>query len=277
MSLIKNKTVLITGGASGIGKLMGEKLLKAGAKQLVIWDINKENLDKTSSELKAGGFIVFPHVVDISDTDKVVELAKTVKKEAGSVDILINNAGVVAGKRFANLSHKEIDFTMNVNSLAMMHITLEFLPDMIEKGDAHIVNISSAAGYVANPKMSVYTASKWAALGWSESLRIELEELHKNLHVTTVTPFYINTGMFAGVKSNPFLPILDSDKITDVIIEAIKNNKLFVREPLLVKTVPFVKGILPTRAFDWFAGRLLGIYKGMDNFVGHEGKNHGKD
>lgn len=277
MSSINGKTVLITGGASGIGKLMGEKLLKAGAKQLVIWDINKENLDKTSFELKAGGFTVFPHVVDISDTDKVIELAKTVKKETGSVDILINNAGVVAGKRFANLSHKEIDFVMNINSLAMMHITLEFLSDMIKKGNAHIVNISSAAGYVANPKMSVYAASKWAVLGWSESLRIELEELHKDLHVTTVTPFYINTGMFEGVKSNPFLPILDSDKITDVIIEAIKNNKLFVREPLLVKTVPFVKGILPTRVFDWFAGRILGIYKSMDNFVGHEGKNHGKD
>ncbi len=277
MSSIKGKTILITGGASGIGKLMGEKLLKAGAKQLVIWDINRENLDKTSSELKAGGFTVFPHIIDISDTDKVVELAKTVNKETGSVDILINNAGVVAGEKFANLSHKEIDFTMNVNSLAMMHITLEFLPYMIEKGNAHIVNVSSAAGYVANPKMSVYTASKWAVLGWSESLRIELEELHKNLHVTTVTPFYINTGMFEGVKSNPFLPILDADKITDVIIEAIKNNKLFVREPFLVKMVPFVKGILPTRAFDWFAGRVLGIYKSMDNFVGHEGKNHGKD
>ncbi len=277
MSSIKGKTVLITGGASGIGKLMGEKLLKAGAKQLVIWDINRENLDKASSELKAGGFTVFPHIIDISDTDKVVELAKTVKKETGSVDILINNAGVVTGKRFANLSHKEIDFTMNVNSLAMMHITLEFLPDMIEKGNTHIVNISSAAGYVANPKMSVYAASKWAAIGWSESLRIELEELHKNLHVTTVTPFYINTGMFEGVKSNLFLPILDSDKITDVIIEAIKNNKLFVREPLLVKMVPLVKGILTTRVFDWFAGRVLGIYKGMDNFVGHKGKNHGKD
>ncbi|NOZ84623.1 MAG: SDR family oxidoreductase [Epsilonproteobacteria bacterium] len=277
MSSIKGKTVLITGGASGIGKLMGEKLLKAGAKQLVIWDINRRNLDKASSELKARGFTVFQHVIDISDTDKVVELVKTVKKETGSVDILINNAGVVAGKKFVNLSHKEIDFTMNVNSLAMMHITLEFLPDMIEKGNAHIINISSAAGYVANPKMSVYAASKWAALGWSESLRIELEELHKNLHVTTVTPFYINTGMFEGVKFNSFLPILDSDKITDVIIEAIKNNKLFVREPLLVKMVPLVKGILPTRVFDWFVGRVLGVYKSMDNFVGHEGKNHGKD
>ncbi len=78
--------------------------------------------------------------------------------------------------------------------------------------------------------------------------------------------------MFEGVKSNLFLSILNPDDITDAIVKAINNDKLFVRELLLVKMLPFVKGILPTRAFDWFVGELLGVYEGMDEFVGHKSK-----
>ncbi|GBD88451.1 putative oxidoreductase SadH [bacterium BMS3Abin03] len=270
MSSISGKTVLITGGASGIGKLMGERVLEEGAEQLVIWDIDEANLKKTTEEFKSQNFNILPYLIDISKTESVIETAKKVKDDAGAIDILINNAGVVVGKNFVEHTHRDIDFTMSINADAMMHITLEFLPDMITKGSGHIVNISSAAGYVGNPKMSVYAASKWAALGWSESLRIELEKLGKDLHVTTVTPYYINTGMFEGVKSNPLLPILDPDKVVSAIIKAIKKNKLFVRKPFLIKLTPLVKGILPTRAFDWFGGKFLGVYKSMNGFVGHK-------
>jgi len=272
MSSIKGKTVLITGGASGIGKLMGERVLKEGAKQLVIWDIDESNLNKTSEEFKSQNFNVFPYLIDISKTESVIETARKVKEAAGTVDILINNAGVVVGKNFVEHTHRDIDFTMSINTDAMMHITLEFLPDMIKKGSGHIVDISSAAGYVGNPKMSVYAASKWAALGWSESLRIELEKTGKDLHVTTVTPYYINTGMFEGVKTNFLLPMLHPENITDAIIKAIKKNKLFVRKPFLIKLTPFVKGILPTRAFYWFGGKFLGVYSTMSTFVGKDGK-----
>ncbi len=274
MSSIKDKTVLITGGASGIGKLMGVKLLEQGAKKLIIWDIDEQNLKQTVSGLKEKGYDVHSYIVDIADTSQVIETAKKVKAEAGKIDILINNAGVVVGKEFYKHTHKDIDFVMSINSNAMMHITLEFLPDMIERGSGHIVNVSSAAGYAANPKMSVYVASKWAALGWSESLRIELEKLGKDLHVTTVTPYYINTGMFEGVKSTVFLPILEPENVVESIIKAIKKNKLFVRKPFLIKLTPLVKGILPTRAFDWFTGRFLGVYKSMDGFVGRQGKSN---
>jgi len=275
MSSISGKIVLITGGASGIGKLMGERVLKEGAKQLVIWDIDKTNLDKTSEEFKTQNFNVLSYLIDISNTESVIETARKVKEDAGTIDILINNAGVVVGKNFVEHTHNDIAFTMSINADAMMHITLEFLPDMIKKGSGHIVNIASAAGYVGNPKMSVYSASKWAALGWSESLRIELEKTGKDLHVTTVTPYYINTGMFDGVKTNFLLPMLNPGKVTDAIIKAIKSNNLFVRKPFLIKLTPFVKGILPARAFDWFGGKFLGVYSTMNTFTGREKKNNG--
>ncbi|MDA1382144.1 SDR family NAD(P)-dependent oxidoreductase [Plesiomonas shigelloides subsp. oncorhynchi] len=92
--------------------------------------------------------------------------------------------------------------TLAINTNALMHICREFLPGMLEKGEGRIVNIASAAGMVSNPKMSVYCGSKWAVIGWSDSVRLELEMAgYRNIKVTTVTLSYIDTGMFAGVKA----------------------------------------------------------------------------
>lgn len=157
---------------------------------------------------------------------------------------------------------------MNINISALMHITLEFLNDMIEKGEGHIVNIASAAGMVSNPKMSIYNASKWAAIGWSDSLRLELELISKNIKVTTVTPYYISTGMFDGVKS-PIIPIVKPETAANKIIKAIKKNRIFIRMPWLVYTLPFIKGILPVRWFYFIIGKGFGVYKSMNEFKGH--------
>lgn len=270
MTKIKDKTVLITGGAAGIGKIMGQKMLEKGASKLIIWDINSEFLNNTTKEFSDKGFRVLPYELDVSDTGKVIETSELVKKEAGKVDIVINNAGVVVGKEFKDHSHHDIDFTMNINTNAAMHVTLAFLPEMIEQKEGHIVNIASAAGLLANPKMSVYVGSKWGITGWSESLRIELERLSYRLRVTTVNPSYIDTGMFAGVKSPLMLPILHPEKAVNKIIRAIEKDKLFVRMPLLVNFLPFVRGILPARTFDWFAGKILGVYESMAGFAGHD-------
>ena len=157
---------------------------------------------------------------------------------------------------------------MEINSLALMHLTLEFLPEMISRGSGHVVNVASAAGFTANPKMSVYVASKFAVVGWSESLRIEMEELKTGVHVTTVTPYYIDTGMFAGVQS--LIPILKQDYVVKKIICGIERNKIFVKIPFLIKLLPLIKGVLPTRVFDVVVGKWLGIYKSMSKFTGRK-------
>ena len=275
MTSIRNKTVLITGGAAGIGKLMGRECLEKDAARLVIWDINPDFLDATTKEFRDAGYDVFPYELDVSDTPSIIEAAKKVKEEAGTVDIVINNAGVVVGKEFRNHSHRDIEFTLKINTNALMHVTLEFLPGMLEQGNGHIVNISSAAGLLANPKMSVYVASKWGVTGWSESLRIEMERNKSGIHVTTVNPSYINTGMFAGVKTNFLLPILKPEKIARRVVKAIEKNKIFVRSPFLINLLPFVRGILPTRVFDWFVGRVLGVYASMAGFAGHDNYRQG--
>jgi len=269
MSQIENKIALITGGASGIGKLMGKGLLQKGLRTLVIWDVNENLLQSTTIELRQQGFNVLPYVVDVMNTDAVITAAQQVKKDAGTIDILINNAGIVVGKSFAEHSHNDIDRTMIINSSALMHIAKEFLPGMIANKSGHIVNIASAAGMVSNPKMSVYVASKWAVIGWSDSLRLEMEKLNCNVKVTTVTPYYINTGMFEGIKSS-VIPITKPEVAARKIIRGIENNKLFVRMPGIVYALLFAKGILPARWFDVIVGKWMGIYKTMDDFKGRQ-------
>ncbi len=268
MSVIKGKTVLITGGASGIGKGMGALLMQKGASRLVIWDVNPEALLATQSEFRKLGFNVFAYTVDVADLQQIRETASRVLEEVGTIDILINNAGIIVGKYFAEHSHTDISKTMQINAEALMHIALLFLPGMQARNSGHIVNIASAAGMLSNPRMSVYAASKWAVIGWSESLRLELEAT-SGIKVTTVTPSYIDTGMFAGVKAPLLLPLIKPDRMVKAIVKGIEQNKVFVRAPRMVYTLPFVKGILPVRLFDWLVGKGLGVYKSMNDFKGH--------
>lgn len=271
MTKIANCTILVTGGASGIGRLMGDMCMQEGAKQLVIWDINKDKLIETTREFRALHYTIHPYFVDVSNLEQVVMTAEKVRTEVGPVDILINNAGIITGNQeFHEFTHEAVEKTMAINTNALMHITLEFLPEMIKNGRGHIVNISSAAGMLSNPRMSVYCASKWAVFGWSESIRLELEKNRTGVRVTTVNPSYIDTGMFAGVKVNPLLPLLRPEKVAARVIRAIKFNRIFVRTPFMVKTLPFTKGILPVRWFDLIIGKWLGVYRAMAGFSGRK-------
>jgi all-trans-retinol dehydrogenase (NAD+) len=268
MSEIKNKTVLITGGADGIGKLMGELCLQRGAGLLIIWDVNQGKTNETVAELISKGFNVVCNYVDVSKTDEIIAAAKDVKQKHGAVDILINNAGVLATNRFFHeLGHHDIDFTMNINASGMMHVAAEFIKDMVERKSGHIVNIASAAGMMANPKLSIYCASKHAVIGWSESVRLELEQISNNLHVTTVTPSYIDTNLVTGVQS-PVIPLVKPAIAARKIIDGVQKNKIYVRMPWIAYTVPFMKGLLPQRWLDVFVGKWMGFHKSMDTFKG---------
>jgi len=268
MTKIKDRVILITGGAMGMGKLMAEKTLAKGAKKVVLWDINEEALNTTAATLASKGFDVYPYIVDVSDAEDVTRSAKDVLETVGTVDILFNNAGIVVGKSFVEHSVRDIDRSIGINVLGVMYVARAFMPAMIEQGYGHVINIASAAGMVANPNMSVYAASKWAVLGWSESVRLEMEDKHPDVHILTVTPSYINTGMFDGVKSPLLTPILQPDYVVDRILQGIEANEIMLRAPFMVNAIPVLKGILPTRTFDFVAGRLFGVYKTMDTFKG---------
>jgi short-subunit dehydrogenase len=269
MSTIRGANVLITGGANGIGKLMGLKCLQEGCANLIIWDINEPNLDKTRREFEGKGYKqVHTYVVDVSNTDDIERTATEVLLEIGNVDILINNAGIVPGKKsFADHTVRDIEKTLAINVHGVMHVTRVFLNDMIAQRRGHIVNIASASSLIGLPEGSVYASSKWAVYGWSESLRLELEKEGGDLHVLTVCPSYIDTGMFRGVTAPLLAPLLQPEDITKRIIAAIKQNDIILRAPDIVNVIPFLKATLPIKMFDIVAD-YLGIYKSMSSFEG---------
>lgn len=267
MTKIKGKNVLITGGASGIGKIMGRICLEKGAKNLIIWDVNPKTLAAAKEELSQHGMVT-TYQVDVMNDDLVVETYKEVLKKFERVGVLINCAGIVRGNQtFNNNTIADVRLTFGVNTIAPMVLALQALQPMLDVNEGHICNIASEAGMISNPKMSVYAASKWAVIGWSDSVRIELHQMKKNVHFTTIAPYYINTGMFNGVES-PIFPILDPEKTSRKIIRAIEKNQDFCGLPWGFHFVRFFQGILPTCVFDWLFGTVFGIFRAMDHFTG---------
>lgn len=269
MTRIKEKCILITGAGSGIGRIMGRLALERGARKVAVWDLNESNIAASlaayaAPERTAG------YRVDVSDAQQVAATFARTVEECGPVDILINCAGIITGnKTFDQQSVGEIQRTMEVNATAPMVLTLQALPGMLARGEGHVCNIASAAGMISNPRMSVYAASKWAVIGWSDSLRIELQEARSNVHVTTVAPYYINTGMFDGVRSR-LVPILDPEKTARRIIRAIERNRDFCGIPWGFHLIRLAQGVLPTSWFDRIIGQWGGIYHTMDHFTGRK-------
>ena len=267
MSEIRGRTVLITGGASGIGRLTGRLLLERGAARLVIWDVQEALLREAVQELAAPGHQVTGFTVDLVDAGQIQGTVQEMQARGIEVDILVNNAGIIVGRPFAEHTAADITRTMDINANAPMLLTLAQLPGMLARRSGHVVNIASAAGLVSNPRMSVYCASKWAMIGWSDSLRLELERERSGVHVTTVTPYYISTGMFAGVRSR-IIPIVKPETAARAIVRGIESDALFVRMPWIVNLLPLVRGLLPTRWFDRIVGDLMGVYHTMTGFRG---------
>ena len=265
----ENANVLITGGASGIGKIMGRMALEKGAKCFIIWDINLAGIEATRKELAKYGKVK-GYVVDVSDYEMVTLAYRKAVEDCGNIDIVINCAGIItSNKTFDRQTEDEMRRTLSINTLAPMFVTRAALPDMLERNSGHVCTIASAGGMLSNPKMSVYAASKWGAIGWSDSVRIELQEMKSQVYVTTVAPYYINTGMFDGVKS-PIIPILKPEYVAKRVIRAIERNKSFKGIPFGFHFIRFWQFLLPTRLFDWFFGEVMGIYHAMDAFTGRK-------
>lgn len=271
MDSVSGKKVLITGAAMGMGKIYAQLAVTEGAAAVILWDVNQVELDKTVAELKAQGGKVHPYIVDVSKMEAIQQAAGKVRQDVGHPDVVFNNAGIVRGKFFWEHDPvKDIWLTMAINSLAPMYIAREFLPAMIaSKTECRVINIASAAGTVSNPKMSVYCASKWAALGWSDSVRLELEKTgNHHVRVTTVCPSYISTGMFEGARGPLMTPILTPQYVCDKVWAAMKSGKPLLTLPWTVRLGMLCRGLLPLPIWDWVAEHIFGVYKSMDEFKG---------
>lgn len=265
MFSVEGSTVLITGAARGMGLLYARRAVAEGAKAVVIWDVDAGELAAVATEL---GAVAHPYVVDLSQPADTIGAAARVLAEVGAPDLLVNNAGIVRGKLFVEHDHEaDIALTLAINTAAPMHLTRALLPAMLEGGrEGRIVNIASAAGLVSNPRMSVYAASKWAMVGWSDSLRLELAGTA--IAVTTVCPSYVTTGMFAGAKGPRLTPLMKPEAVVDSVWRAMRRGKPMLMMPAMVHVAKVAKGLLPLQAWDFVAGRIFRTYNSMDRFTG---------
>jgi succinate-semialdehyde dehydrogenase/glutarate-semialdehyde dehydrogenase len=267
MTKLKDKTVLLTGAASGIGRLMALKLAAKGAR-LVLWDINQKALAELAQTIASQGHQVNTYLCDVSDKRAIFDTARQVQAEVGPIDVVINNAGVVYGKSFLEYTDEQLEKTIAVDQMAIVWTLRAFLPAMIERNAGHIVTISSAAGTIGVARLSAYCMAKFAAFGLDEALRMEFRKAGQNIKTTVVCPYYIDTGMFAGVKTRfaMLLPILKAAKVANKIIRAIERDKPRVILPAMVFTVPLLR-LLPVKWFDWLTN-FFGINASMDEFIG---------
>lgn len=194
---IAGARVLITGAGSGIGRLMALDAAARGAAEVLIWDLSAESGKRVADEIAATGSHARSFTVNVADSDQVALIAE----DTGPVDVLVNCAGIVTGKKLLDADEDAIRRVYDVNVLALYWTTRAFLPGMLERDRGSVVTISSAAGFTGVAKQTDYSASKFAALGFTESLRNELRTDGSNIGTLVVCPFYINTGMFEGVTT----------------------------------------------------------------------------
>jgi len=197
---VKDKVVLITGASSGLGEACAKKFAAAGAK-LVLCARNVMELNRVKNEICSDPAAIWPLVyhLDVSKTDDVKSCVQGLKNDFGSVDILINNAGVSQRGFVTDTSIEVHRSLMNVNYFGAVQMTNELLPDMIERKSGHIVTVSTVQGRVAIPSRCAYAASKHAVQAFCDSLRAEVAK--DNIHVTVVNPGYIRTNLSRNALS----------------------------------------------------------------------------
>lgn len=268
VSAIENSTILVTGGARGLGRQIA---LACAARRanVVIWDIDAQQLATTADEVaRAAATPPRAYQCDVGDRDMVAETARRVVAEAGRVDILVNNAGVMSGRRLLDCSDQQIERTMAVNTMALFWTCRAFLPGMIAASRGHVVTVASAAGLLGVAGLVDYCTSKWAAVGFDEALRMEIRRMAPRLQTTVVCPFLIDTGLTHGVSSRfPWLtPRLQPDVVAARIVRAIMRNERRVIMPPLMRLLPALQGG-PLWLKNWLMD-MFGVHRSMDTFVG---------
>ncbi|EKF73256.1 short-chain dehydrogenase/reductase SDR [Alcanivorax hongdengensis A-11-3] len=267
MAQFSNHRVLITGAGAGIGALMAEQFAAQGA-EVIVTARRISAAREVTDRIKAAGGKAHPYVLDVSKIASIAKFRDKLHEEVGPITALINNAGVVFGGEFEQVPLEQHLNTFRINTEGLMATTHAFLDDLIRAKQGYLVNIASASAFVGLPYGSTYAASKWAVVGFSESIRLELDVRKiRHVHVTTVCPSYISTGMFDGVKTPLFTPMLTPEKVVKSIIKGMQKKDSFVIEPPIAKSTELLKAVLPQKAWDEVAYRM-GVSTSMYSWKG---------
>ncbi len=231
---IQNKTILVTGAGSGIGREITLALISKGAKVAAV-DLREESLIELKKLAGEKAKDISIHVINISDKKAVFDLPEDVIKKQGSIDGIVNCAGIIQPFLKVNdLDFEAIERVMNVNFYGTLYMVKAFLPKLLKRPEAHIVNISSMGGFLPVPGQSVYGASKAAVKLLTEGLYAELKDT--NVRVSVVFPGATETnisknsgvGMPETPKTNSKeqnIPMLPASEAAKIILDGIEKNK----------------------------------------------------
>ena len=251
----KDKTVLITGASSGIGKETAIQFAKNGSNVIIVAR-RKEKLEQIANDLKKYNTSTFVCECDVSDKSQVEKMSKIVLEKYGSIDILVNNAGFAIYGFVSDLTTGEIESQMATNYFGMIYCVKNFLPSMLEKKSGHIVNIASVAASFGLPGIASYCASKFAMLGFSEGLKHELKGT--GIGITVVSPIMVRTNFFdhPSFKKIPkYSPTSLSDiTVAKAILRAANSQRLEIIVPSVIRVAVWLK-----HTFPYLINPILGI------------------
>lgn len=264
---VSNKVIVVTGGGSGIGRQLVLNLVHKGARVAAV-DLNFQTLQETVNLAGSYGEKISTHVVNITDQKLVEGLPDQVIKVHGSVDGLINNAGIIQPfTKVINLTYEQIEKVMNVNFYGLLYMTKSFLPHLLKRPEAHILNISSMGGFLPVPGQTIYGASKAAVMLLTEGLNSEL--MDTNVHVTIVYPGAIGTNISvnSGIMTSEQRVSLDTGKMkmtsaedaSEMIIKGMEQNKYRILVGGDAKLMDFLMRLNPKMAAKFIYNQMKSL------------------
>lgn len=250
MNKVKGKIIWITGASSGIGEELAYQLAAKGA----VLILSARSTDKLAAvkavchEKYGAQVIVYP--LDVSDLSAIEKAVSHLTSKLGQIDVLINNAGFGHTETFVDYDFSKVENMFRVNVLGLMYLSQLVARQMIIQKSGHILNVASIAGKIATPKSAVYSATKFAVIGFSNTLRLELKE--HNVNVTTVNPGPVDTAFFdefdpsGAYLENVSSVVLTAEHVANQTIKAIGTSKREVNLPKLLGAASKLYTLFPS-------------------------------
>jgi len=239
MRVIRGKKVLVSGVSSGIGRAIALRLAREGA-DLFLVDIDEAGMAETAAEARRAGVEVITRRCDMAQPRDVSAAVVEVLSRWNGVDILVNNAGITYYGRTERMAAEHWEKLLRINLLSHVQFTRELLPSLLERPEAHVLNVCSVLGLIGMPKVTAYCTSKFGMVGFSESLRNEFGR--QGLGVTALCPGFVRTNLFTNApleakaeehKLPPKMICTTPERVANAAVKAIyRNRRLVVMEPL---------------------------------------------
>ncbi len=254
MKVIRGKTALVTGAASGIGRAIARELAREGARVCLL-DVDEQRLESVAGEIRALGVDALTRRCDVSDSSQNTAAVEFLLDQWGTLDILVNNAGVTYYGRTLAMSAEHWNRMLAINLHAPIQFTRELMPALLKRGDAHVLNVASICGLVGLARVTAYSTTKFGLVGFSESLRHECGRM--GLGVTALCPGLVDTDLFNSAlrgkdvkqaKTPPRWTLITPEAVARRAIRAIyRNQGVVVMQPmsrLLYAVKRFTPGLL---------------------------------